>query len=462
MARFRVRIYAVMTALVDAGPNSVRFGRWRELRRRLMSQPLPTLGSAATGAAGAPLPVQAESSLIESVEPVRATALLVTGSLGTGGIETVIGMLARDLPQHGVGARVMCADGGQTAAALRAESIRVDEARDTQTASGFLVDLPPGTVAQLHNAPEHLIEACRLAHVPIMPVLHTTDINLSSAQWERGGRLTNEAVVSVAVSETVRGYHLRHMPQRAKSPIVVIPNGVDSHPISAGETSHARAALARAIRTPLADDEVVFLCLARYDLQKNVPALVSAFMAAASKRTDMHLVIAGPVSDWLEYRYADALRASHPAGSRVHLLGASDPRRLLAAADVFVLNSFFEGWAVAASEAVMAGLPVVVSETGGATELVGSDGARGYLVGNPAGSAETMSRKQIQHARRRTESQTNRDGLIEAMLDAHDRIISWRTERRELAAQAATWLSRQEMIAAHANAISDVVTRETA
>ncbi|MDN3310112.1 glycosyltransferase [Microbacterium oryzae] len=447
-----VGLLSALTALVDAGPPSVRFGPWRELRRRLMSRPLPVLGAADTGGAA-----RVDVGSRELPDP-QAEVVLVTGGLGTGGVETVIGMLARDLPGHGVRTSVLCSAGGATAEALQNEGIAVREAGDAATAAACVAQLPAGAVAQLHNAPEHLIEACQAAGVPIMPVLHTTDINLTPEQWRRAGRLTDAAPVSVAVSEIVRAFHLRGVPQQPGSPIVVIPNGVEPHPAAAGTAAAARAQLSDLLRAPL-DQVTLFTCLARYDIQKNVPGLVSAFLEAAAERPDLHLIVAGPVTDWLEYRLARALCRGHAAGHRVHLMGPSDPHRLLAASDAFVLDSFFEGWAVASSEAVMAGIPVVVSDTGGAAELVGEQGSRGYLVGNPAGDPEVMSMPRIRRARRRTGGQENRSELVDALRRVHDDVDRWRGRRGDLAADARSWLGREMMVSAHAETIISVAAR---
>lgn len=42
-------------------------------------------------------------------------------------------------------------------------------------------------------------------------------------------------------------------------------------------------------------------------------------------------------------------------------------------------------------EALSAGLPVIMSEVGGAREQVGTDSSRGFVIGTPLGSAESPS-----------------------------------------------------------------------
>lgn len=75
---------------------------------------------------------------------------------------------------------------------------------------------------------------------------------------------------------------------------------------------------------------------------------------------------------------------------RVILLGdRTDIPELLAASDVFVLPSRWEGLPLAIIEAMMAGLPVVASRVGGVPELV-ENGVTGFLV--PSGDAAALAK----------------------------------------------------------------------
>ena len=158
----------------------------------------------------------------------------------------------------------------------------------------------------------------------------------------------------------------------------------------------------------------MFACLARYDAQKNIAGTVASFLAAA-RTSRAHLVVAGDPSDWLEYRRADAIRRSHPDGDRVHLLGTSDAATLLCAADAFVLDSFFEGWPLAATEAVSAGLPLVISEAGGAAELVARAAPGSTLVSNASGAAAEVTDGRAAAARRRASRQSNAAAIAAAV-----------------------------------------------
>ena len=77
------------------------------------------------------------------------------------------------------------------------------------------------------------------------------------------------------------------------------------------------------------------------------------------------------------------------AGPGVRRLGyRSDVAAVLAAADVFVLPSHFEGLPMSVIEAMLTGLPVVATDIRGPREQV-VDGETGLLV--PAGSVERLA-----------------------------------------------------------------------
>lgn len=81
-----------------------------------------------------------------------------------------------------------------------------------------------------------------------------------------------------------------------------------------------------------------------------------------------------------------------PHADRVLLLGNQPPERLfagLAAADIVVLPSIWENFAVAALEALALGRPVVASATGGFLEMVTHE-HDGLLV--PPGDSSTLAR----------------------------------------------------------------------
>jgi glycosyltransferase involved in cell wall biosynthesis len=112
------------------------------------------------------------------------------------------------------------------------------------------------------------------------------------------------------------------------------------------------------------------ICVARLIERKGQQHLIEAVrrMIAEGMAVTLDLVGTGDSHNTLQAQVAAAKIAEH-----VHFSGYV-PREAIAAhysgAHVFVLSSFNEGMSVATLEALAAGLPVVVTRTGGTAELV--------------------------------------------------------------------------------------------
>jgi glycosyltransferase involved in cell wall biosynthesis len=127
--------------------------------------------------------------------------------------------------------------------------------------------------------------------------------------------------------------------------------------------------------------------VARLEKQKNIPLLLRAFYEL--RATGYELVVVG------EGRERDRIEAEIKKlglQDKVHLLGQKtreEVRRILWRADVFVLSSDYEGWGLAAVEALAAGVPVVMTDTGCAGEVI-INNTTGRVV--PKGDAEALTR----------------------------------------------------------------------
>jgi glycosyltransferase involved in cell wall biosynthesis len=169
--------------------------------------------------------------------------------------------------------------------------------------------------------------------------------------------------------------------------IVTVPNGVDLERIDAvrGKTrDEHRAALAAELGIDPGDS--LLLCVASLTEQKGHEVLLEAFASVVERHPEARLLLAGqgPLQRRID-RQAKKLSITE----RVHFLGSrSDVPALLAAADVAVQPSLWEGFGLAAAEALAAGLPTVVSRTGGLVDIV-RDGETGLLVS--PGSPEPLA-----------------------------------------------------------------------
>lgn len=141
-------------------------------------------------------------------------------------------------------------------------------------------------------------------------------------------------------------------------------------------------------RAERSGDEVVAVMVARFEAPKD-HALVVRAMVSLPKSVRLQLVGEGPNRAAVE----DEARALGVA-DRVDFLGLRDDvPEILAAADVLVLASRWEGQGLTILEAMRAGLPVVASDVGGVGEAV-VDGETGLLVpsGDVAAFADRLGR----------------------------------------------------------------------
>jgi glycosyltransferase involved in cell wall biosynthesis len=187
----------------------------------------------------------------------------------------------------------------------------------------------------------------------------------------------------VVSAESVRDFYIEQVhadPARVK----VIYNAVDW---TALQASSPRQEIRKELGLP--DAAHVISIIARLTRQKAHAVLFDAFAAAPALRT-AHLVVVGDGELRAELtQRAVALGVGH----RVHFVG---PRRdlgnVLAASDVFVMPSFWEGLPLSMVLAMGAGLPVVATRVAGIPEVVEHD-VTGLLVepGNATELGDALS-----------------------------------------------------------------------
>jgi glycosyltransferase involved in cell wall biosynthesis len=134
-------------------------------------------------------------------------------------------------------------------------------------------------------------------------------------------------------------------------------------------------------------DRPIVLAAGRMVAQKGYPVLLAAAARWQDRDPVPLLVIAGegPLAEPLAGQARDA-------GVAVRFLGQrSDIPALLAAADVVVVPSRWEGQPLIVQEALRAGRPLVASRTGGIPDVTGADAALLVPQGDPAALAAAVA-----------------------------------------------------------------------
>ncbi|HEU4649411.1 MAG TPA: glycosyltransferase family 4 protein [Gemmatimonadales bacterium] len=230
--------------------------------------------------------------------------------------------------------------------------------------------------------------AAWLARVPA--IVGTAQLYIDFYQVRGGARqqwlMTRAMDRVIAVSDEVRERYRRklHVPA---SKLAVVRNGI---PVSRSPKAPDPALRAELVR---GRPEFVVLTPARFHEQKGHAYLLEA----VAQVPDVTLVLAGDG----ELRPAMEQRASELGiMDRCLFLGhRSDVPDLLAAADLFVLPSLFEGLPLSVLEAMAAQRPVIATAIGGTNEAV-VDGETGLLVPprDSAGLAAAIRRMRTEPA----------------------------------------------------------------
>lgn len=332
----------------------------------------------------------AELAPMQPATPVATTtrpdALFVLSTFGVGGSERKIARLANRLAEDGVHVVLACMNGPYTLENVVNREVpirKLDRVGKFSLAAlwrlrRILVAERPRTVFAVN-----LYQALYLALAKLLLPYRPRTVALVNTSTFAGGRLRKGLYQWVLgrFDLTVHGCQAQRRfwigsQGKAWRNSTVIYNGVDSDHF---EVSHALEG-AKRLRAALGvkPEALLIGAVGMCRPEKNQQVLLSALRQLRASRVDVHLVIAGdgPLRGELEARARQLAIAE-----RVHFIGTvDDVRPVLAALDVFVLPSIaVESFSNAALEAMSMGRPVILSDIGGAREMI-SDGVEGYVV----------------------------------------------------------------------------------
>jgi glycosyltransferase involved in cell wall biosynthesis len=184
----------------------------------------------------------------------------------------------------------------------------------------------------------------------------------------------------IAVSEEVADAVAREIAPPPNK-LTVIANGVDVARFALpGDRGHVRSALG------LPQNARLIALVGTFKPQKGQRQLIEAAETVVPAFPDAHILLLGDGELRAELQ---ARAATSPVAARIHFLGSrADVPELLAACDIFVLPSLWEGLPIALLEAMASGLPSVASAVSGARQVV-VDGETGFLV--PPGDVPALA-----------------------------------------------------------------------
>ena len=212
-------------------------------------------------------------------------------------------------------------------------------------------------------------------HIPVIYTVHGwsfhQDQNLLVKKMRILGEkyLTSKSDINISVSVSNQQSGKNYL---RKFNSVVINNGIDQKKF---DPTRQYKKIREALNIP--ESDILVLFIARFTAHKQPLSLIRAFQIAVQSYPQMHLLMVG---DGDQKKEAEALIANNEIKNKITLQGfRQDVPDLLAAADIFVLPSLWEGLPIGLLEAMAMGKAVIASKVDGTMEIV-KDGENGILI----------------------------------------------------------------------------------
>ena len=234
------------------------------------------------------------------------------------------------------------------------------------------------------RACSNVLFAARSLDIPVVYTVHGWSFHPDQAFLTRTLRvagekyLTSRSAVNISVSSSNRqtgADKIRHFQAR------VINNGIDRRKFDPEKSF-------KDIRKELAipADATLVLFIARFTAHKQPLALIKAFSDAAKRLPNLHLLLVGDGDQKAEAM--EMVRAAGFEGRITFQPFRQDVPDILAASDIFVLPSLWEGLPIGLLEAMAMGKAVIATDVDGTKEVV-QNGQNGILV--PAGDIPALT-----------------------------------------------------------------------
>ena len=229
--------------------------------------------------------------------------------------------------------------------------------------------------------------------IPIVATIHATEAGRNSGIHDETQRYINDTewlLTYEATEVIVNSNYMKNEIQRLFGlpfdKINVIPNGINLSNFTGIERDYDFR------RQYAMDSEKIILYVGRLVYEKGVQHLIAAMPKILSNYNDAKLIIAGRGGMMDELR---AEASNLGLNDKIYFTGylnSKQVQKMYKCADVAVFPSTYEPFGIVALEAMLAGVPTVVSDVGGLDEIVthGVDGMKSY-AGNANSIADSVT-----------------------------------------------------------------------
>lgn len=377
---------------------------------------------------------------------------LMTETLDTGGLEEVVKLLAEEYRKRSVPIQVFCAkEGGCVAKQLEKEGIEVHIFHGNPKLFQDYVKKAPPQLINTHYVNSFMEEIAQMG-IPIVEVIHNMYVFCTHKQLLRENKKAQYISQYIAVSQLAKDIYRIKVPAALEKEITVIGN--------AGKTLQNTSADSRVVlrrQLKIRDDDFVLLSVGNIDPRKNQLGIVRAWSIVQKLRPDSgQLLLAGKESDIHYTEKVKEIIHRRDLDNKVRILGQrNDIEQLLDAADAVIIDSYYEGWSMAATEALCKGVPLIHSFCGSGTELI-ANGHNGYLTGMPLKKIVSMDNVELYDAMC-AGLNDNMQETVKAILRIMDEKAIWRVKKDEIKRYAEAHFSTNEMVEAYLDVYKKLV-----
>jgi glycosyltransferase involved in cell wall biosynthesis len=225
----------------------------------------------------------------------------------------------------------------------------------------------------------------------------------------------------IAVSTQVKEYFSRKF-AIANNNVVVVHNGIDESILNS-------ASIEKREVYGVADGDFVFINVASFTLNKFHPLMVAAIAKLSKKYLNMKLLFVGNILDKKYYQNVLSLIGKHGLNDNIKIIDYVPKQKVLGLmnmSDCFLFPSLTEGWGIATTEAMLCGLPLILSEVGGAIDFIDNNDI-GIIIKNPYGNIQDLNNEMLIQKYFSDEHLNNLDDLYDAMENMYLNKRKWKS-----------------------------------
>lgn len=230
-------------------------------------------------------------------------------------------------------------------------------------------------ISYMHGAPAKVISGCPDMKIKKVVWLHNGDMINSNFF---GFWLAKKSAINayrcydaiVGVSKSVISSFERYTGIKEKLRVIYNTNDIDS----------IKAQAKMSPKLPFIKRGLLLTTVGRVDNSKGYDRLIPIAKKMHDNGLKFDLVIVGTGRD---YAKLSQMIIDLGAEDYIHMLGfRKNPYSVIAASDLFVSSSRFEGLSTVISEAIILGIPVISTDVSGAKEVLGENNEYGLVVEN--------------------------------------------------------------------------------